>query len=143
MEIANEDSQSTNLDRAGRSAAAGRRCGGGRRRQFVRRRAASERRRTIARLRMSLSPTDSINLTKAQRKAAWRDLYVKSLNQKKPAGFNATVGAAVPDSVTLAPITDQAANDVPALRPYNFAMLQHKLLIVNPVDKKIAEVISR
>ena len=31
----------------------------------------------------------------------------------------------------------------PPLKTYDFAMLQHKLLIVNPDDKKIAEVITR
>ena len=49
----------------------------------------------------------------------------------------------VPNTVTTAPITSKAASDVPALKPYNFAMLQHKLVIVNPADKKIAEVITR
>ena len=37
----------------------------------------------------------------------------------------------------------KAASDVPALKPYNFAMLQKKLVIVNPSDHKIAEVITR
>jgi hypothetical protein len=68
---------------------------------------------------------------------------VKSLNQRAPSGFNATVGAVVPNGVKIAPVTGKAASDVPALKPYNFAMLQHKLLIVNPSDKKIAEVIAR
>jgi hypothetical protein len=31
---------------------------------------------------------------------------------------------------------------VPALRPYDFAIVQGKLLIVNPSDRKIAEVIT-
>ena len=91
---------------------------------------------------LSLSPGDSLKLTAAQRKRAWHDLYVNSLNQKTPAGFNATAGAVVPDSVQTAPVTDRAASDVPALRPYNFAMLQKKLVIVNPVDRTIAEVIG-
>ena len=58
-------------------------------------------------------------------------------------GFSAVAGAVVPNSITTAPITTKAASDVPALKPYHFAMLQHKLVIVNPSDKKIAEVITR
>jgi hypothetical protein len=40
-------------------------------------------------------------------------------------------------------VTAKAAGDVPALKPYKFAMLQRKLVIINPRDGKIAEVISR
>lgn len=93
-------------------------------------------------VKLSLSPGDSLKLTAAQRKQAWHDLYVASLNQKTPAGCSAAAGALVPDSVQTAPVTDRAAGDVPALRPYTFAMLQKKLVIVNPTDRKIAEVIA-
>jgi hypothetical protein len=93
--------------------------------------------------KMAQPASDSLNLAKPQQHTAWKDLYVKSLNQKTPSGFDAAVGAVVPKDVTIAPVTHKAATDVPALKSYDFAMLQHKLLIVNPSDKKIAEVITR
>ena len=96
-----------------------------------------------AAIKMAPPAGDTLSLSTTQQRAAWKDLYVKSLDQQGPSGFNAAVGAVVPDSVKIAPITSKAASDVPALKPYNFAMLQHKLLIVNPGDKKIAEVITR
>jgi hypothetical protein len=33
--------------------------------------------------------------------------------------------------------------EVPLLKPYDFAMVQKKIVIVNPSDKKIVEVITR
>jgi hypothetical protein len=93
--------------------------------------------------KMVAPASDSLSLSGTQQHTAWSDLYVRSLNQKTPSGFDATVGAVVPNSVKVAPVTSRAAGDVPALKPYDFAMLQHKLLIVNPGDKKIAEVITR
>jgi hypothetical protein len=93
--------------------------------------------------KMAPPASDSLSLSGAQQHTAWNDLYVGSLNQKAPSGFDATVGAIVPGSVQVAPVTNKAATDVPALKPYDFAMLQHKLLIVNPGDKKVAEVITR
>ena len=42
-----------------------------------------------------------------------------------------------------APVTAKAASDVPALKPYKFAKEQKKLVIVNPSDQKIADVITR
>jgi hypothetical protein len=86
--------------------------------------------------------SDSLTLSTAQQKTAWSDLYMGSLNQNAPAGFTAAAGAVLPKSVTAAPVTAKAARAVPALRPYDFATVQKKLVIVNPTDRKIAEVIA-
>jgi hypothetical protein len=87
-------------------------------------------------------PSDTLYLSTTQQRTAWRDIYMPSLNQATPKAFEAKVGAAVPSGVTTAPVPDKAASAVPALRPYHFAMLQKKLVIVNPSDQKIVEVIS-
>jgi ABC-type transport system substrate-binding protein len=90
----------------------------------------------------SAKASDTLSLTSTQQKTAWRDLFTPSLNQTTPSGFDATVGAVVPNSVATAPVSSKAAHAVPALKPYDFAMIQKKLVIVNPSDKKIAEVIT-
>jgi Protein of unknown function (DUF1236) len=86
--------------------------------------------------------SDALSLTSTQQKTAWNDLYMPSLNQKAPSGFHAIIGEVVPNSVTTAPIPSKAAQAVPSLKPYDFAMVQNKLVIVNPSDKKIVEVIT-
>lgn len=90
----------------------------------------------------SAKASDTLSLTSTQQKTAWRDLYKPSLNQAAPSGFNVAVGAVIPNSVTTAPVSSKAARAVPSLKPYDFAMIQKKLVIVNPSDKKIAEVIT-
>jgi hypothetical protein len=65
-----------------------------------------------------------------------------SLNQRTPADFSAKVGAVVPESIATTPVTARAARAVPALKAYDFAMVQKKLVIVNPSDRKIADVIT-
>jgi len=87
------------------------------------------------------SANAALTLSDAQRKAALQDLYMDSLNQDTPPGFDAVVGAKVPNTIVIAPVTAQAGSDVPALKPYSFAMVQRKLVIVNPSDRKIASVI--
>jgi hypothetical protein len=84
---------------------------------------------------------DTLNLSQSQRQTAWKDLYMGSLNQKTPSGFDAVAGATMPSSVVTAPATPRAVSDIPALKPYTFAMVQKKLVIVNPTDHKIAAVI--
>ncbi len=86
--------------------------------------------------------SDALSLTSTQQKTAWNDLYMPSLNQKTPSGFHAIIGEVVPNSVTTAPVPSKAAQAVPSLEPYDFAMVQNKLVIVNPSDKKIVEVIT-
>jgi hypothetical protein len=93
--------------------------------------------------KMAPLASDTLVLSAAQQKTAWDDLYTGALNQKAPAGFNAAVGATVPSNIVTAPVTAKAASAVPALKPYTFAMVQNKLVIVNPDDGKIAEVIAR
>jgi hypothetical protein len=88
-------------------------------------------------------PTDRVSLTDTQQKKAYGDLFMPPFAQTPPSGFEATVGAVVPKSIATAPITPKAAADVPKLRLYDFAMIKNKLLIVNPLDNKIAEVVSR
>jgi Protein of unknown function (DUF1236) len=91
----------------------------------------------------STQPNDKLALSDAQRQSAWRDLYMDSLNQITPPGFDAVVGATVPNTIVIAPVTAQAGSDVPALKPYSFAMVQKKLVIVDPGNRKIADVIAR
>jgi hypothetical protein len=93
--------------------------------------------------KMAPKASDTLTLTAAQQETAWNDLYMGSLNQKTPAGFDAKVGVALPTSVTTAAVTTKASSDVPALKPYRFAMVQKRLVIVNPSDHKIADVIAR
>jgi hypothetical protein len=90
----------------------------------------------------SARPTDRLSLTTTQQRTAYDDLFMPPFAQTPPSGFEAIVGAVVPNSIATAPVTSKAANDVPKLRPYEFAMIKNKLLIVNPLDHKIAEVIS-
>jgi hypothetical protein len=41
----------------------------------------------------------------------------------------------------LRPVPVNTANLVPALRPYDYARLKSQVLIVNPADKKIVDII--
>lgn len=86
---------------------------------------------------------DTLSLSTKQQQTAWQQISKFGVKQKAPSGFTAAVGAAVPSGMTTNPVPVTAANKVPKLRPYRYALLDGKLLIVNPTDKKIAEVISK
>jgi hypothetical protein len=88
--------------------------------------------------------TDTVVLSKQQQKDAWQDIKALATKEKAPAGFTATVGAVVPSKLDTHPVPVSTANKVPMLRPYQYAMLDsNKLLIVNPSDHKIADIITQ
>lgn len=91
---------------------------------------------------MTGQATDMLNLTTDQQKSAWNDLKGQAAHQTAPSGFQATVGAVVPSTIKIEPVPSKTATDVPKLKPYDFAMVQGKLLIVNPSDKKVAGIIT-
>jgi hypothetical protein len=86
---------------------------------------------------------DQLSLSRVQERTAWRDLSRNAKQQTAPSSFTPSVGATVPDGITLQAMPQRAANQLPALKPYDFALLQNKLLIINPNDKKVVDVISR
>lgn len=89
-------------------------------------------------------PMDKLSLTSAQRKSAWEDISQQAAKQKAPKDFTAKVGEALPSDLTSHPVPVSTANEVPKLRAYHYAMLDNnKLLIINPKDKKVVEVITR
>lgn len=91
---------------------------------------------------MSRQARDTLKLTSAQQKEAWRDLSSQASNQNSPSGFQPAVGSVVPTSIKLEPVPSKSTANIPALRSYDFAKVQGKLLIVNPTDKKIADMIT-
>ncbi|MGA7787161.1 MAG: DUF1236 domain-containing protein [Xanthobacteraceae bacterium] len=90
---------------------------------------------------MAPKASDTLSLTSAQQKLAWNDLDNAS-NQKAPSGFTAMEGAKVPATLKISAVPSKAASDVSALRPYDFAKVNGKVLIVNPSSRTVAEVIA-
>jgi hypothetical protein len=87
---------------------------------------------------------DSLSLTSEQKQTAWRDISGMALKVKPPSGFTAKVGAAVPSQITTHPVPVSTVSKVPELKSYNYALLDNnKLLIINPGDKKIAQIITK
>ncbi|HEY1745778.1 MAG TPA: hypothetical protein VGG11_03290 [Xanthobacteraceae bacterium] len=84
---------------------------------------------------------DSLTLPSDQQKTAWNDLNGTAASNA-PASFQPSTSSALPSTVTVHAIPAKTASAVPALRPYDYAKVAGKLLIVNPHDMMIAEVIG-
>jgi uncharacterized protein (DUF2342 family) len=86
---------------------------------------------------------DGLSLTRSQQRTAWNDIRKLETSQAAPSGFTAAVGTTVPNEISLKSVPSNLAARVSALKPYDYALVQGKLLIVNPGDKKVVEVIHR
>ncbi len=84
---------------------------------------------------------DSLTLSTQDQKTAWNDLNSAAASSA-PSSFQPATSSAVPSTLKVRAIPSKTAGDVPALRPYDFAKVNGKLLIVNPHDMMIAEVIA-
>jgi Protein of unknown function (DUF1236) len=96
---------------------------------------------TTASAATAMHASDTVILSAAQRSTVWNDLSKQATNQSA-AGFDATIGTFVPSGVKIEPIPSKTAADIPSLQPYDFAMVGHKLVIVDPSNKVIADVLT-
>ena len=92
---------------------------------------------------MQTTAKDSLSLTRSQERIAWKDINKQGASQTAPSGFAASVGATVPDNISLKSVPGNLASRVSALRPYDYALVKGRVLIVNPADKKVVDVIHR
>ena len=86
--------------------------------------------------------TDTVILSAAQRRALWNDLGKQASNQSA-SGFKAQTGTFLPKSVKIEPIPGKAAANNPQLQPYDYAMVDHNLVIVDPASNVIADVVKK
>ena len=91
---------------------------------------------------MQPAAKDKLALNRTQKRIAWRDISKRTSSETTPSNFTATVGATVPDNLSIQPMPAHVASRVSALKPYDYALLPKELLIVNPNDKKVVNVIK-
>jgi len=85
--------------------------------------------------------SDTVTLSAAKQSAVWQDLSEQAINQNV-ASFDATIGTFVPDIVEIEPIPSDVTANNPSLKPYYFAMIDHKIVIVDPANKVVADVLT-
>jgi hypothetical protein len=90
----------------------------------------------------SMHGTDTVILSAAQRRSLWNELGKQATNQSA-SGFEAQTGTFVPKSVKIEPIPGKAAANNSQLQPYDYAMVDHNLVIVDPANKVIADVVKK
>ena len=79
-----------------------------------------------------------LTLTNSQREAIWQMLA----NQPNATGKSLNIGQVVPSSVSLQPFATSVSDQVPAVKSYDYTMLNNQLLIVDPASKKVVAIVA-
>ena len=84
-----------------------------------------------------------LNLSGAQEHLIYQSL-VNERGEPAPSGFQPSIGAKVPMSLTLRKLPSRVTDRVPSTGRYEYTKLQNdEVLLVNPKDREVVDVISR
>ena len=86
-------------------------------------------------------PTESIDLSVAQRAEIWKRLGNQP-TESAPAGFEPKVGAAVPNQLRLKSLARDVSSQVPAVQSCEYPMVHSQLFLVDPSTEKIVAIIT-
>ena len=101
--------------------------------------AMSSRARTSAKRSM---PGNRIRLTDSRKKLIWSEIGRRGFSQTRPANFTPIAGATLPGQVALKPLPLKLTRQVNKLKTYEYAVFKGEILIVDPTNKKIVDVIA-
>jgi Protein of unknown function (DUF1236) len=88
-----------------------------------------------------INHANRVNLTSTQRQKIRKSLSATS-NETAPSGFTARVGEAVPSSLTLKPLPTGVSDQIPAISSDQYALVQGKVLVVDPTSKQILAIVA-
>jgi hypothetical protein len=90
---------------------------------------------------VGLATAADLALTSAQKQTIFQSV-MNEKGQAATAGFQAKVGTAAPQSLSLHALPASVASQVPAAKDYEYAKLQNnEVLLINPKDRHVAEII--
>jgi hypothetical protein len=73
-------------------------------------------------------------------------IYLSISNQQQretpPATFGAAVGGVVPPSINLQPLPKTVVELVPRMQDYQYAMVANQVLLVDPKNRQVIDIIN-
>ena len=86
--------------------------------------------------------SDDFALTGAQESLIWHAVSRQGGQGARASGFNASLYTALPSSIVLHNLPSKVTGQIPMLRPYKYATWGDALLIINPADRRIVDIIT-
>jgi hypothetical protein len=87
--------------------------------------------------------TTPIDLTPQQRSRLYQAVIQEKVRTPPPADAVLTVGAQLPGSVELYLLPDTIAAELPAAKQYKYTVWKDQVLLVDPTNLKVVEIIRQ
>ena len=91
----------------------------------------------------SMKQSGSLQLSAQQKAAIFQSVTKEKVKSPPPASLQVSVGAQVPVSIELYALPANVVSEVPATKPYKYTVAQNQVLIVDPTNMKIVDVIKQ
>jgi hypothetical protein len=86
--------------------------------------------------------TEPMQVTAAQRAEIYRSVVADSKVRKPPPGdWQLNVGSELPGSIELHPLPDNVMIGIPAAKQYRYTMWNNQVVIVDPTNLKVVDII--
>src|SRR5262249_20180210 len=92
---------------------------------------------------MSGSQTAPLQLSAAQKSQIFQTVTKEKVKTPPPANMQLSVGAQVPASVELYSLPANIQSQVPATKQYKYTVAQNQVVLVDPTNMKIVDVIRQ
>ena len=84
----------------------------------------------------------ALELSPAQRQTIFQSVSQTQKNNAAPTGFRASVGAHVPETIELQPLSDTLAALVPQARNNAVAMVEKQVMFADPNTRQVVAVVT-
>jgi hypothetical protein len=91
----------------------------------------------------SMKQSGSLQLSAQQKAAIFQSVTKEKVKSPPPANMQVSVGAQVPASIELYALPANVVSEVPATKSYKYTVAQNQVLIVDPTNMKIVDVIKQ
>ena len=91
----------------------------------------------------SMKQNGSLQLNAQQKAAIFQSVTKEKVKSPPPANMQVSIGAQVPASIELYPLPANVVSEVPAAKSYKYTVAQNQVLIVDPTNMKIIDVIKQ
>lgn len=91
----------------------------------------------------SMGQSGALQLSAAQKSNIFKTVTKEKVKTPPPANLRLSVGAQVPASIELYPLPANIVSEVPETKLYKYTIAQNQVVLVDPTNMKIVEIIKQ
>ena len=91
----------------------------------------------------SISQSSALQLSAQQKATIFKTVTKEKVKSPPPANLQLSVGAQVPASIELYPLPANVVSEVPAAKQYKYTVAQNQVVLVDPTNMKVVEIIKQ